>query len=173
MPGEDGGDHAAAGARRRGALCPAHRGRHARPCPRGAGPQVRPVRVYSHAIELGGAVHMVLLTRIGRGTRAQPACTAAKAFLTSSAACCRPLVFRPEHSSKLANEFLLYTDVAEVAEELGGWDAAVDEPLPAVFESQGEGSSSGKGLQPSHTACNGPIKCMVGEAVRGGGVREQ
>lgn len=95
-----------------------------------------------------------------------------KRFLTSSAACCRPLVFRPEHSSKLANEFLLYTDVAEVAEELGGWDAAVDEPLPAVFEGQGEGFLSGKGSQPSHTARNGP-ECMVGEAVRGGGVREQ
>ena len=131
--------------------------------------------MHSHANELGGAVHMVLLTRTGGGVTAQPACkcNAAEAFLMSSAACCRPLVFRPEHSSKLANEFLLYTDVAEVAEALGGWDAAVDEPLPAVFEGQGERLSSGKGLQPSHTACDGPFKCVVGEAVRGGGVREQ
>jgi len=35
----------------------------------------------------------------------------------------RPVAFRPEHSCKLGNEFLCYTDSEIVAGSLGGWDA--------------------------------------------------
>lgn len=41
---------------------------------------------------------------------------------TFAAATCRPVLFRPEHKSKLANEFWLYTNVDTVASALGGYD---------------------------------------------------
>jgi len=34
----------------------------------------------------------------------------------------KPVTFRPEHSCKLGNEFLCYTDCESVAASLGGWD---------------------------------------------------
>jgi EEF1A lysine methyltransferase 1 len=34
----------------------------------------------------------------------------------------KPVSFRPEHSCKLGNEFLCYTDCEGVAADLGGWD---------------------------------------------------
>jgi hypothetical protein len=40
-----------------------------------------------------------------------------------SALALKPVAFRPEHSCKLGNEFLCYTDSEGVAAELGGWDA--------------------------------------------------
>ena len=36
---------------------------------------------------------------------------------------CRPCVFRPQHSSKLGNDFYLYTSYDAV--RLGGWDATL------------------------------------------------
>jgi hypothetical protein len=38
---------------------------------------------------------------------------------------CRPCVFRPQHSSKLGNEFLCYTSYESA--RLGGWDATLDD----------------------------------------------
>jgi len=46
--------------------------------------------------------------------------------LTLRGARCRPVAFRPEHEQKLANEFLLYTNCAALAGELGGWDAEAE-----------------------------------------------
>ncbi len=39
---------------------------------------------------------------------------------------CRPCVFRPQHSSKLGNEFLCYASYEPPSSgRLGGWDAAL------------------------------------------------
>jgi hypothetical protein len=38
----------------------------------------------------------------------------------------RPVKFRPQHKSKLGNEFLVYTNVDLAAQQLGGYDADVD-----------------------------------------------
>lgn len=87
-----------------------------------------------------------------------------------SAGCCRPVVFRPAHEQKLANEFLLYTDVAAAAEDLGGWDLGLDEPTPAVAEGVGKVVFRGEGLEPSHALPGGPVECTDAQAARAGGV---
>ena len=59
------------------------------------------------------------------GMRANPkACStlAVSTMLVTYRAVCRPVVFRPDHEQKLANEFLLYTDADDIAQGLGGWN---------------------------------------------------
>ena len=67
--------------------------------------------------------------RLLRRTAASPVLFLTGAVMrrvAASALGCRPCVFRPQHSSKLGNEFYLYTSYEPPADgRLGGWDASL------------------------------------------------